>query len=315
MDIAKYIGLYLLKNEYCYLPGIGTLQIVKKAAGYDPDAQQVTPPVYVVDFQLSSGSIDDSFANFIANNERISIAHASNYLKDFCARAKQDLKEQKEIIIPGIGKFTGSPDQKVAFIPDPHLQIKGKAIPFFKNSTSVEQSREDPLTQIIERTAFKEPKADEEIVMQPPQVNWPKIIILIIVVLAVLAAVVFLFNWSKITDSNKAVPEETTTMPAEQPVPQRPQIQQEQAVSSATTEQSVPTDETYKISINQYASYQAAQQRASQLTSYGNKVEVWTRDSVSFSVIMRFPAAVNPDQAIDSLRRLFNPGGKVMVVQ
>lgn len=310
MDIAKYIGLFLLKNEYCYLPGIGSLQVVKKAAGYDSELEQMNPPAYVVEFQQAAGSIDDSFANFIANNERISIAHASNYLKDFCARAKQDLKESKEIIIPGIGKFIGGSDPKIRFIADPHLQIKGKSIPFFKNNTVTEQMREDPLTRIIERTSFKEPKGDEEIVMQPPQVNWPKIIILILVVLGVMAGIFFVFNWSK-----KGIAGQEARPVTDTPVPENPPEQQQMNVASTPPDPGSSQGGTIKISINQYSSYEAAKHRADQLTSYGNQVEIWTGDSVSFSVIMQFPDTVDRNRAADSLKRLFNPGGRVMVVE
>jgi nucleoid DNA-binding protein len=314
MDIAKYIGLFLLKNEYCYLPGIGSLQVVKKAAGYDPELQQMNAPVYAVEFERAAGSIDDSFANFIANNERISIAHASNYLKDFCARAKQDLKENKEIIIPGIGKFISDSNQKIGFIADPHLQIKGRAIPFFKNNTGAEQKREDPLTRIIERTSFKEPKGDEEIVMQPPQVNWPKIIILILVVLGVLAGIFFVFNWSKKSrtdQTEKQSPAIDTPVTDNAPV-QAPDVAAPPVVSSSNN---ASTNGTVRISINQYPSYDAAKHRMDQLASYGNKVEIWTRDSVSYSVTMRFSDTIDRNGTIDSLKRLFNPGGQVMVVE
>src|ERR1700748_3558921 len=105
MDIANYVGLFLLKNEYCFLPGIGSLQIEKKPAVYNKETQQMSSPQYEVYYRQDGGSIDDSFANFIATNERISIAHAANHLKDFCAQAKADLREGKSVIILGIGSL------------------------------------------------------------------------------------------------------------------------------------------------------------------------------------------------------------------
>ncbi|RYZ49873.1 MAG: hypothetical protein EOP49_15270, partial [Sphingobacteriales bacterium] len=110
MDIAKYVGLFLLKNEYCFMPGIGSLQIEKRASVYDKETQKMLPPVHEVKYRQVGGSIDDSFANFIANNERISIAHAANHLKDFCAHAKMDMREGKDVVNPGIGKFSGGPN-------------------------------------------------------------------------------------------------------------------------------------------------------------------------------------------------------------
>ena len=38
MDIAKYIGLYLLKNNFCYLHGLGNLEIKRRPAVYEGDS-------------------------------------------------------------------------------------------------------------------------------------------------------------------------------------------------------------------------------------------------------------------------------------
>ena len=68
MDIAKYIGQYLLKNSFCYIHGLGNLEISKKPAFYDGKSLQA--PTYEIVLS-SGGSIDDNFANFIATNEQI----------------------------------------------------------------------------------------------------------------------------------------------------------------------------------------------------------------------------------------------------
>src|SRR5690606_38950538 len=142
MDIAKYIGIYLLKNEYCYLPGIGSLQVLKRSAHFNKETLQTDAPGYEVVFLKGVGSVDDAFANFIANNERVSIAHASNHIKDYCASAKQSLLSGSELVIPGIGKLkTVDANNNIIFETEPGLRIQGKSIPFFKNSTNLNQKK------------------------------------------------------------------------------------------------------------------------------------------------------------------------------
>jgi nucleoid DNA-binding protein len=314
MDIAQYIGLILLKNEYCYLPGIGSLSVVKKPATFNDETKEINSPVYEVIFQKSIGSIDDAFANFIANNERISIAHASNHFKDYCARAKEELKEGREIVIPGIGSLSMNADQEITFTQDPHLQVKGKAIPFFRNSQNVDdKKKEEALTNIIRRTEIKEPKADEAIVMQAPQVNWAKIIVLIVVILAILAAIIYFLSTNSGNSGPSDRKEDTVTEQKAEPV-ENPQTLPAAALSD-TKEAMGPGDSiSYQVILNDYTTRERAERRVSQLQSYGNKVSLLAKDSTRFSVVMNMSSTKNDTtRIIDSLMRIFNPNGDVRI--
>ena len=66
MDIASYIGQFLLRNKYCYLHGIGSLKLNKLPKS---DAGSYAYHVQL----LPGGSIDDLFANFVATSEQVSI--------------------------------------------------------------------------------------------------------------------------------------------------------------------------------------------------------------------------------------------------
>ena len=321
MDIAKYVGLFLIKNEYCFLPGIGSLQVIKKKAVYNKESEQLSGPAYDVVFDQRYGSIDDSFANFIANNERISIAHASNHLKDFCAAAKQELKEGKEVIVPAIGKFTGGANGIVQFVADPNLSIQGRAIPYFKNSTSNEVKREEPITQIIENTSFREPKGDEEIVLKAPQVNWGKIIMLVAIVLVVVAGAIFLFWYMNNAKGDKPVPqaapvvEEQSTQPAaDTTATQTPPAQTTTATTPAANADGTIT---YNVALHQYPTRERAESRVAKLKSYGNStVSMVAKDSATYFVTMSVSSnAADTAKVVDSLKRLFNPGGKVEILK
>ncbi|WP_118950704.1 hypothetical protein [Taibaiella helva] len=320
MDIANYVGLFLLKNEYCFMPGIGSLQVEKRPSVYDKEAQKMTAPVYEVKYRQAGGSIDDSFANFIANNERISIAHAANHLKDFCARARMDLREGREVIIPGIGKFTGGANESIQFVTDPQLQIEGKPIPFFRNSPAVNQKKEEAISNIIERTNIREPKADEEIEYKAPSVNWGKIIALIVILLIVIGGIVYLFmylNKDKTAEKQQqeAVQPAEASTGGEQRAGTAPVSPDTAANTASSPAPSASTDGSYKVVLQQYPTRDKAESRVAKLKSYGNNVELYAMDSTNYYVVMPVTATADTTRLIDSLRRQFNPGGKVFIVR
>src|ERR1700761_3899449 len=114
MDIAKYVGLFLLKNHFCYVHGLGNMELRKRTANYDGTALQAPSYDVVV---TPGGSIDDNLANFIATIEQVSISKAANELREFSAQTKKDIADGKEVAIPGIGKFVEEKG-KVKFITD-----------------------------------------------------------------------------------------------------------------------------------------------------------------------------------------------------
>lgn len=310
MDIAKYVGLFLIKNEYCYMPGIGSFQIEKKPANYNAETQEMSAPEYEITFQKTAGSIDDSFANFIATNERISIAHASNYFKDYCARIKVEIMEGKEVIIPGIGKLFTTDNQLIKFEKDPKLQIQGKAIPFFKVSPEAEKKEEQTISNIFEQTAIREPSANEEIVMKAPQVNWIKIVILSVSVLAIIGLIIYFLMSSQ---SNKNVQnqelEPTETPEAYYEAPTETVIEDE-AIAPVVTQSSTGA---FLVLINSYPTKERAERRIAQLKSYGHSVTLNTKDSSQYNVVLPMPAGVDTTQYLDSLGRLF--GSKVHILK
>lgn len=310
MDIAQYVGLFLIKNEYCYMPGIGSLQIDKKPAKYNAETKEMNAPEYEITFQKNAGSIDDSFANFIATNERISIAHASNYFKDYCASVKSDIKEGKDVIIPGIGKLFSTDHQTIQFEKDANLQIKGKSIPFFKVSPEAEKKNEETISNIFEQTAFKEPNADEEIVMKAPQVNWTKIILLGISILAIIGLVIYFILSSS---SNNKVVQNQETQPALTPEPIEAPVDSMKKDSTHTQSVVSSNVDSYLVLINAYPTKERAERRVAQLKSYGHTVSLNSKDSLHFNVVMTMPSTVDTTQYLDSLGKLF--GSKIHILK
>jgi nucleoid DNA-binding protein len=316
MDIPKYIALFLLKYEFCYLPGIGNLEIKRKPAAYDSSTHQLKPLAYELIYTQAIGSIDDQLANFIANNERVSIAHAANAIRDFTTVSKRQMSEGQEIIIPAIGKFIED-NHNIRFIQDPGLEIAAKAIPFFKTSTRVEEQKQKPISEIYQQTSFKEPKGDEEIVLQQPQVNWGKILMLCLIGAIVIGGAAFLIwyymNTSKTaTDTGAPVEQVDTMMPADTATPAVT------AVNNTNTSAAGPAGVTAtgnKVILNEYTDSAKAARRLKQLQSYGHPVDLVQKDSLYYIVLPLTAPVANQQQFLDSLSRIFNPKDGVKMMQ
>ncbi len=112
MDVAKYIGFFLLKNEQCYINGLGTLQLLRKAATYDGQHLQAATHEIVM---VPGGNVDESLANYIATNEQVSITKASNALKEYSAETKSMLQAGNVVSLQHLGKFTAD-DGRIGFI-------------------------------------------------------------------------------------------------------------------------------------------------------------------------------------------------------
>ncbi len=198
MDVAKYIGLFLLKNEQCYIHGLGTLQFSRKPATYD--GQNLLAPSHEI-IMVSGGNVDESLANYIATNEQISITKASNALRDFSTETKINLDAGNRVTLLHLGKFT-SADGRIGFITDPHLQYKASPIPA-QRGVSMRQNERPPIPHqpYIPTTPVGSPLA-EQMQGQPPasphmqqymhqheepeRLNWARIIfvLLLLIVMA-----------------------------------------------------------------------------------------------------------------------------------
>lgn len=198
MDVAKYIGLFLLKNEQCYVHGLGTLQYSRKAATYD--GQNLHAPSHEI-IMVPGGNVDESLANYIATNEQISITKASNALRDFSSETKMSLDAGNMVSLPHLGKFT-SADGRIGFVTDPHLQYKAADIPAQKG-VSMRQNERPPIPHqpYIPTTPVGSPMAAQQPAMptapphmqqymqeheEPERLNWARIIfvVLLMIVLA-----------------------------------------------------------------------------------------------------------------------------------
>jgi nucleoid DNA-binding protein len=299
MDVAKYIGLFLLKNHFCYIHGLGNLELKKKPATYDGQALQ--PQQYEV-LLTPTGSIDDNLANFIATNEQISISKAANALRDFSIAARTELAAGKDVVIPSIGKFI-EVNGRIQFITEPNLQYTPPAIPVLRTSKRAE-----------EEPSFKRADQPEESYSTSGgNVNWGRIILWVVILAAVIGAVVFAYRFL----SNRSQETETPTQDTSVQAPQGPVMAQpdtannepaapEQATQAASIAAGADGNAQYRVVIGTYNSLATAQRRLSTLTGNGNKVELVTRDSATYFIVVPVNGPLaDTGRIVDSLGRFF----------
>jgi len=317
MDVAKYIGLFLLKNKFVYVHGLGNLEIKKKPAKYDGEA--LNAPVYEV-IMTPMGSIDDNLANFIATNEQISISKASNALREFSMQARAAMHSGQAVEIPGIGKF--SEDRgKTVFTTDANFTHIPPPIPAIKYAKRVEE--------IVENSSTASPHSEtHKVISDTPQYdmptyrtdeqentrNWGKIILWIAALLVTAALAFFgiryMNNHNATNDMPLIIaPDTVKNIPVDNTAEDTAAIKNNMSNTVAVNASGLMN---FEVVLNTYDAADKAQRRADKLKSYGNNVEMKAAsDSSAFYVIMPLSdiAVADTARVLDSLRRNFNPNG------
>lgn len=314
MDIAKYIGLFLLKNHSVYIHGLGNLELRRKPATYNGDSLQ--PSSYEV-VMTPIGSIDDNLANFIATNEQVSISKASNELREFSSVARMDIQAGKTVEIPSIGHFMEERG-KLIFVTNPQFQYTPPPVQAMKitrklDETPYANSAGLPVSGMGYQTD-EEGGGDDD-----GGISWVKVAIWILggvlLILAIYAAMVYT------SDSNKKeiklnLPQTDTPQTQESsvinPLSEGDSTTLQEAVELPATEVDSSKLLDFDVVINTYQDFGKAVRRTEKLTSYGNKVELVTdEDSTTFWVLMPMTQipAWDTTRVLDSLRRTFNPDG------
>ena len=300
MDIARYIGLFLLKNKFAYIHGLGNLELVRKPASHD--GQALNAPQYDVRLSPGGGSIDDTMANFIATHEQTSISKAANAIRDFATASRADLSAGKEVIIPALGKFVE--DAKgIRFVTDPTLDYTPPPIPVLRSAKRLD---DEPSFKI--ETPQEERSHNYQ---NTSSIAWGKIALLA-VILAVLGIGGY-FGWRYYTQHTVTRPAKNDTAKVIAPVVQQPAAVDTTHHIDTTGKKptaAVPVEEGNTLYIiGSYTARAAAERRVKQLTGNGNKVELRAKDSSNYFVVMPMAAGGDTAKVKDSLRRTFNPKG------
>jgi nucleoid DNA-binding protein len=326
MDINKYIGKFLLKNKYCSLPGLGVFDLKKEGAKHNSSTETISAPQYKITF-TPIGSIDDTFASFIATAENVSISNASNNIKEYCKSVKDEIAKTGKYDIEYLGRFSMS-NSKIAFHQSDDLDL------------GVEPA---PLAPLVEKLKSAETIENKPDYSYPPANRRSETsilkIILPIALLGLLAAGAYFgyefYQKSKSAAAEEAVvplpePTEVDTMPTSI-IPDSlkvtdsltnlndtlSQVNPNSPTTSNTTPNAAPVaaGKGYNVAILSYDNEASAISKANKLKNYGNNANVISSNG-RFVVVINASHPMNDTTLlVDSLRRFFNPKGPVYIMK
>lgn len=345
MDIAKYIGLYLLKNQSCYIHGLGSIEMRRKPASYD--GRNLVPGVSEV-VVVPVNTVDDSLSNFIATNEQISISKAGSALKDYVAAAMADIQAGKEVLIPAIGSFF-EVNGKLQFATAPQLLQTPPPIPAEKSLPrrtatagmaqpgGYAEQQQSPPAYAAPAQMAPPPQQPTPAYQYPPMeeekkggMNWGRVILFVLILLALIAGVVYVAkNILKVGVNTPTPVQQPMTVPAPaDTISQQaaPVVDTATAIDSTETMSVEPAPmapapqtadkgpaSNFKVIINTYDERARAEKRMNRLRGYGHKAELVAEDSSTYYILIPVSTRrADSARVIDSLRRTYNPDG-VMV--
>ena len=308
MDIAKYVGLYLLKNKYCCLQGLGNVEIKRTVSQHD--GKELRSGSYYATLN-PLGSIDDAFPNFVANNEQVSIAKASNEISAFIQESKAKMASGSSVVIPSVGQYVMK-EHELHFELDPAFALPNHPL-LFPMAIPAKPSAEEQ--KVKDESSF-ETSINEN---KHRTVNWNIVAFWGFIIL--IGAGIFTWGIRYFMNQQKASP----TMVEQLENPSAPQTEVNVSNTSAlqSTDStvaagnlSVNTSDTpsFKFIIKEYKTLAKAEKKQKQLFSYGYNVAVVNKDSSTFYVvntIKLMPA--DTAKMKDSLSRMLNPNGVLIM--
>lgn len=308
MDISRYIGLFLLKNKYCCLQGLGNLEIKKTPSKHN--GAELTGSAYYATLN-PVGSIDDAFPHFVATNEQVSIAKASNEISTFISEAKARLAEGGTVSIPSVGEYVQRNNQ-IQFVLDPAFSLPQPNIIFpVAAPPKKEVAPAGPVSSSTEEKPY-ESFATYNNYNQQRTVNWNIVAFWSVIVIIGGSILGWSINYFMKQQSASSQPAVAVQQEPVMEVTTPTVVDTNKNASAAVAANDTPE---YKFIIKEYKTEAQARKKEKQLISYGYAVQVVARDSNLFYVVqsMKIPAA-DTLKIKDSLTKLLNPAG-VQIMQ
>jgi hypothetical protein len=327
MDLNKYIALYLVKNKYCSLPGLGTLQLNKEAAA--KKGASIEPPVYNITFK-NVGSIDDQLPHFIGLKENISTNNASNALSVFAKEVKEEIAEGRPFVIDGLGRFISN-NGKLDFQQQSDLDL----------GEFIQQLPAPPTPTVIATQNSTLNSANDTLKVNqqnnPKQsVSIGKILLPIGLIAALAVGGYYAYNYMNskpveaITDAASTTASVTDTATNTAPVDTNTVAIAANDTNATSTAPNAVADTNkpapvaapvangpaMKVVIQTYKTEAEANKRVASLVKLSKAASMLKADSATYHVVISLPSTSNtPEKVVDSLRRFYNPGGKVFEVK
>jgi len=304
MDIVKYIGQFLIKNKYCSLSGLGVFDLKKNSASIS-NQEAISPSTYHITF-TSVGSIDDTFASFIATMENVSISNTSNNIKNYCIAVKEELNTTGKYKLDSIGELYMQ-NGKITFkqSDDFDLGLQPVPIPMVEIKTNVNEQGGVP------KLDYSYPPASTH--YGKKSFVSAKVLVPIVVVALIGVFMVFRLLQSPTSNANPS----STTDPEALELNSSSTHDTTATTDAPTTTASVDANgETiYKVVVLTSTNEALAKTKAAKWKNYGNITNVISRDG-SFLVTMDASYPKNDTvRLVDSLRHFFDLKGAVYILK
>lgn len=99
--VQKFLALH----HHLALPGIGNFKVEKTPAQIDIANRIITPPLSQIKFSNDKLPAEKFFFNFLAHELNIDEVQAVRRFTDFTSQLQNDLKEDKPVVLKGIGEL------------------------------------------------------------------------------------------------------------------------------------------------------------------------------------------------------------------
>ncbi|MBP6623689.1 MAG: hypothetical protein KA198_00870 [Chitinophagaceae bacterium] len=331
MDIGKYIGKFLMKNKYCSLPGLGVFNLQKNPAKLNVSNNEISQPAHLITF-TPIGSIDDTFASFIAGFENVSISNASNNIKEYCIAVKEEVAKTGRYEIDHLGKLTMH-NQKLVFQQAADLDLGFEPAPI----TPIE------VKPAAEETNTPKDKPDYS---YPPAVttyrnsnkSWTKLVLPLTLLAVLGVGAYFGYDYykksaseeqaqpvSEVNQIDTIVNAPDTTLLNTDSIPSAKDTFASNAAAIDTMSTIPPAAPTanapttngpaYNVAVLSFDNEASANLKAKKLKDYGNNSSVINKDGRFFVVISASHPLNDTTKLVDSMRRMYNPKGPVFILK
>ena len=290
MNFDSLLAQYLYQNKKLNLPGIGTFEADSSVYVSDDNEKQ-KPSIGGITFRNANiAKADDDLIEFIKLQTGKMKPLAISDLESYLTLGKQFLYIGKPFYLEGIGTLQLTKDGRFEFIQGEYVTTK----------------LEDPN---VERSEGKKRSLHEENrIQQESNSNVVKIILIVVAVIATVVLIgwggYYFYTTNANRESTAVAPDSSLLQNSNSTLFPEDTVQAPAAVSENTAVG--PTPGMYKFIVETTYNKARALNRYRDLRSFGNKIQLETKDSTFFRLYYSLPAMPEDTARIrDSLNRWF----------
>ena len=286
MKIEQLIVQQLYNSKKVVLQDIGTFILSPDVAIPFENDKDSAMPENAVSFEFNKKALpDEDLISFIVSQTRKIRPLAASDLESYSILAKQFLNIGKPFPIEGLGVLQKTQAGEYEFIQGNSINAKLEAAPALLKEKSEEE------------ISFSTPPRE------PAGKKW--IWLLLLMLVAATAATLYYFLKK---DNKDKLPEQvvTTTVSTAK---RKDTTAKSTTIVPDTTKAAVLKNNgyTFRIVIKQYSSKEVAEKVFEKYTTYGHKLQLYSKDSVTYKIAMPFTRPLSDTlRAKDSLRLFFD---------